>query len=429
MTSALERLTGDAQTFRDKIWATRVHRHQADPSGSGPDDGAGLTGLFTLEDADRLLTGSALRTPALRLVRDGTVQPESRFTRSDARLAGKPLSGLVDPRAALQAFDDGTTLVFQGVHRYHTPLTDLVGELELELGHPCQVNAYLTPPGAQGFAVHCDTHDVFVVQTHGTKQWQVFARSSDPPGEGAPGRTGPPDEHQEQSQTGEHRVPAEPDEVSMRPGLSLYLPTGTPHSARTEETTSLHVTIGINQLTWRGLLRRTIEPVLTAAPDEHLPAGWPDDPAGLRAGLATHLEALAAEVRQLDADAAVTRETERFLTTRSTRQRGGLRDLVTLAEMTEATRLRRRPGHPCTVQQPDVAAAGGTVPQQQSGRIDVLLGDRRLTVPAWLQEALQVVQQRAELTPANLPLDPQSRLVLCRRLVREGLLEVAEGTA
>ena len=32
-------------------------------------------------------------------------------------------------------------------------LTRLVAELELELGHPCQANAYLTPPGSQGFAV------------------------------------------------------------------------------------------------------------------------------------------------------------------------------------------------------------------------------------------------------------------------------------
>ncbi len=32
---------------------------------------------------------------------------------------------------------------------------------------PLQINAYLTPPGSQGFATHYDTHDVFVLQVDG----------------------------------------------------------------------------------------------------------------------------------------------------------------------------------------------------------------------------------------------------------------------
>ena len=152
--------------------------------------------------------------------------PESSYTRA-ATLAGKPLTGLVDARKALALFDDGATIVFQGLHRYWPPLTRLVAELELELGHPCQANAYLTPPGAQGFAVHSDSHDVFVFQTAGAKQWEVH-------------------------------TPDGVEDLTLEPGLSVYLPTGTPHAARAQDTVSLHVTLGINQLTWRGLVRRSI---------------------------------------------------------------------------------------------------------------------------------------------------------------------------
>ncbi len=151
--------------------------------------------------------------------------PESAYTRN-ATLAGKQLTGLVDPRKALALFDDGATIVFQGLHRYWPPLTRLIAELELELGHPCQANAYLTPPGSQGFAVHTDSHDVFVFQTAGSKQWEVH-------------------------------TPEGVEDVRLEPGLSMYLPTGTPHAARAQDTVSLHVTLGINQLTWRGLVRRT----------------------------------------------------------------------------------------------------------------------------------------------------------------------------
>ena len=73
MRSALDLLTGDAQTFREKVWASRVHHHRVDPDE--------LAAYLSLEDADRLLTATAIRTPSVRLVRDGSVLPEKDYTR------------------------------------------------------------------------------------------------------------------------------------------------------------------------------------------------------------------------------------------------------------------------------------------------------------------------------------------------------------
>ena len=350
-----------------------MHLHRTDPED--------LVGLLSLDDVDRLLTESAIRAPAVRVAQDGQVLASSRFTRA-ATLAGQPLTGLVDARKVLALFDGGATVVLQGLHRYWPPLTALVADLEVELGHPCQANAYLTPPGAQGFAVHSDSHDVFVFQTHGTKLWEVH---------GADG----------------------PEEVLLEPGLSLYLPTGTPHAARAQDGPSLHVTLGINQLTWRGLVRRTVARLVDEVPDEHLPAGYVEDPGVLVDDLAGRLAALADAVRDLDPRRAVDAERERFLTTRPTRQRGGLADVLAVRDLDDGTLLRRRVGRPCVL-----VDAGD--------RLRVLLGDRVLDVPARLRPALEEVRARAELRPADLDgvLDASSRLVLCRRLVREGLLEV-----
>ncbi|MEP9382245.1 JmjC domain-containing protein [Nocardioides cheoyonin] len=334
--------------------------------------------MLSLEDADALLTSTAIRTPSIRLAKDGAVLGESTYTRH-ATLAGKTLTGLVDGRKALAAFREGATVVFQGLHRYHPPLTRLVAELELELGHPCQANAYLTPPGSQGFAVHSDSHDVFVFQTAGAKQWEVHSGDT-------------------------------VEAITMEPGLSLYLPTGTPHAARAQETVSLHVTIGINQLTWRGLVRRTVEGLLPA--EEHLPAGYLDDPAVLGDGLAARLRELADRLTATDTGAAATAEVRRFLTSRQPRLPGGLLDQLAERELGDETLLRRRPGHPCVV-------------VDHGERLEVLLGDRALDTPGYLRQAFAEVRARSELRPADLPLDPESRVVLCRRLVREGLLEVA----
>ena len=350
-----------------------MHLHRADPDE--------LVGLLSLDDADHLLTSTAIRTPSIRLAKDGNVLPESAYARG-ATLAGRSLTGLVDARKALALFDDGATIVFQGLHRYWPPLTRLIAELELELGHPCQANAYLTPPGSQGFAVHSDSHDVFVFQTAGSKLWEVHGSDG-------------------------------PEDVLLEPGLSMYLPTGTPHAARAQETVSLHVTLGINQLTWRGLVERSVQPVLAAVPDEHLPAGYLDDPSALARALAHRLETLAAEVRRVDATTAVETEVRRFLTSRPPRLPGGLHDVLAGRDVADTTTLRRRPGHPCVL-------------LDRGEQVEVLLGDRAVTVPAWVRPALEEVRARRELTPADLSahLDPQSRLVLCRRLVREGLLEV-----
>ena len=351
-----------------------MHLHHTEPDA--------LVALLSLDDVDTLLTSSAIRTPSIRLARDGAVLPESSYTRG-ATLAGRPLSGLVDAGKALAAFDAGATVVLQGLHRYWRPLTDLVAQLELELGHPCQANAYLTPPGSQGFAVHSDSHDVFVFQTAGVKRWEVH-------------------------------TPDGVEDVLLEPGVSMYLPSGTAHAARAQDAVSLHVTIGINQLTWRGLVERSVREALAAVGDEHLPAGYLEEPDLLAEGLGRRLEELAARVREVDADAAARTEVRRFLTTRPPRLAGGLSDVLAVRELDDTTLLRRRPGHPCVLL-PDV-----------DGRLEVLLGDRSLHVPARLRPALEEVRARPVLTPADLAghLDPQSRLVLCRRLVREGLLEV-----
>jgi lysine-specific demethylase/histidyl-hydroxylase NO66 len=380
--NALDLLSGDAQSFIEEIWASHVHLHKADP--------ADLVGLLSFDDVDELLTSTAIRTPAVRLAQDGSVLPASRYTRSGATLAGQPLTGLVDARKVIDLFEGGATVVLQGLHRYWAPLTRLIADLELALGHPCQANAYLTPPGSQGFAVHTDSHDVFVFQTHGSKLWEVHPAPAD----------------------GDDRSGAQPREVLLEPGLSMYLPTGTPHAARAQDTVSLHVTIGINQLTWRTLLDRAVRQAMDGiAADAHLPAGYLDRPDRLAEGLGERLQALVGALSDVDAAGIADDQARAFLEGRSTSLRGGLVDRMHLSAVEADTALRRRPGKPCVLR-PD------------GDHLHLFLGDRRLTVPARITEAVERARTLEVFTPEDLGLDPQSALVLSRRLIREGLLEV-----
>jgi hypothetical protein len=114
----------------------------------------------------------------------------------------------------------------------------------------------------------------------------------------------------------------------------------------------------------------------------------------------------------VDSEAAARQEVRRFLTSRPPRLEGALVDGLALPAIDDDTLLRRRLGHPCVLVEKD------------QDRLEVLLGDRVLEVPARIRPALEEVRRRPELRPRDLPLDEQSRLVLARRLVREGLLRV-----
>ena len=118
-------------------------------------------------------------------------------------------AGVMDARAVFDEFAAGATMVFQSMHRFWAPLADYCRLLELALGHPVQANAYITPPGAQGFGAHKDEHDVFVLQTHGTKARRVYERHDLPPS----------------------RPPL--IDAPIASGDSLYIPEGFPHSAST----------------------------------------------------------------------------------------------------------------------------------------------------------------------------------------------------
>jgi hypothetical protein len=376
---ALQRATGDAGAFLREAWGRRaVFAKGADPGGYGD--------LLTFDDVDRILSTMSLRTPTFRLVKAGERIPESAYTRS-GRTGSRPVSGMADAPRIFERFRAGATIVLQGVHRYWEPVSVFVRELELELGHPCQVNAYITPPGAQGLALHSDPHDVFVLQAFGGKHWQVHAA----PGEPA----------------------RDPIQAVVSTGDAIYMPTGTPHAATTQETLSGHLTVGVHVSRWRDVLTDAWK-LVEADPsfDEPVPAGWHRSSSAFAAELRGRIEVAAAALAAIDADAVAERRAGRFLTTRAPLVRGVLAGQLAAGAIDDSTVVRRRPGSACEV-------------RRRGDRVRVLLGDRAIEMPGWLEPAIRRIGSAPSFAVADLAgdvADAESRAVLVRRLVREGLL-------
>lgn len=382
---ALTRCVGDVARFADQTWGRNVEVY-------GPAPG-GFRDLFSLDDVDLLMSEYGLRTPAFRLVKDGQPLPASGYTRS-ARIGWQPMTGLADPDRVFAAFDDGATIVLQGLQRYWPPLTRFCRDLEVELGHKCQVNAYVTPPGSQGFGEHSDTHDVFVLQTFGRKVWQIWPS---------------PDESQANGQG--------PREVKLEPGVAVYMPTGTRHAARTQQSISGHLTVGVHPTRWRDVLETALSRALDdPALDAALPVGFHREPETLTTQVSAHLDGLRTRLGSVHAGAVAGDVAGRFLTERPSLLRGGLVDRVRLRSLSDDGSVRRRPGAVCELR------------TDETGPLRLLLGDRELTVPRWVEPAVRDIIAREEFAVRDLAahLDPTSRLVLVRRLVREGLLEVVD---
>ncbi len=73
-------------------------------------------------------------------------------TRSASHRGTGRITDLVNADAVREAYAGGATLVLHSLHRIHPPLVRFCRDLAAELGHATQCNAYVTPPGSQGFA-------------------------------------------------------------------------------------------------------------------------------------------------------------------------------------------------------------------------------------------------------------------------------------
>jgi bifunctional lysine-specific demethylase and histidyl-hydroxylase NO66 len=365
----LARCVGDVDSFGRRHWGLApLHRR----GGGSYDD------LLTVDDVERLLATLA-RRPSFRLVRDGETLPVADYTKS-VRVGATTVDDAADLDRIAEHLRDGVTVVLQGLHHTWPPLSRFCEDLEAAISHPVQANAYLSPANAAGLGRHHDLHDVFALQCAGTKTWDV----------GGLGLT------------------------VLEPGDTLYLPSGTQHSATAQRTFSLHITIGVLKVTYRQVLRRVIDR-LDDLCDGPLPLGYARS-GGLDELVDTVRDLLADTQRSLgevDAADVVAREVARAERKPPRTMIGGaLRVVLDPTAVHDDVRLRRRSGLGLRVA-PD------------GGDLVVEFADRRLRMPGHTGAALEVILGQDEFLVAELAgLDRSSRSVLARRLVREGLLQI-----
>jgi ribosomal protein L16 Arg81 hydroxylase len=393
-----------ADVFADKHWGQLPLLTQGRPAEFFAD-------LFDADAVDALVSTHGLRTPFVRMAKNGDVVPGRRFTRSGG--AGATIADQIADDKVLDLLADGTTLVLQALHRTWPALVRFGSGLAAEIGHPVQINAYVTPPENQGFAAHYDNHDVFVLQIAGRKQWRIHEPVVDDP---------LPDQKWDQRRDAVAARAAEPALIDtvLTPGDALYLPRGYLHSASALGELTIHLTVGVHPLTRARVLQQL---VASAAHDPRLRGSLPmgvdlADPgvivpfvrevAEALAEFATGTaESLAPDVAKClgDALAADTRP----------EPVAPLRLGAAVASLTASTRLRARAGLRYRLTRDD-----------ESCRLAVL--DKTIRTAGATAAALEVVLDGRPFTVADLPdIDEPTALDLVRALMRDAVVVPADG--
>ena len=355
--------------------------------------------LLTVADLDTVLGTHAVRHPDISLVMGEAKIDPSEYTNDVGRI--RPLD-------VARRFDDGATIVFQQLHRRVPALARLCVALGQRFASRIQTNVYLTPPNAQGFAPHWDTHDVFVLQIAGQKHWTIYDTKVTLPLRGQrfePGST-PPGEVS--------------DTFDVEVGSVLYVPRGVMHAARSTRDASVHITLGITAFTWADFL---IESVAAAALDDeslrqNLPVSFAREecPAAEREQM--YRDKLSTVLTRFDPRGVWEHLKDEVLATNEPLFLDLLSQRLDSAPPALESRLHRRE---------DLVVRAGI-----DGEVCVIrFGSQQLRLPAAAWPAVEFAVRTREFRVDELPdcLDADGKLALATRLVREGILQRSAAAA
>jgi ribosomal protein L16 Arg81 hydroxylase len=236
----------DKNAFFDEVW-------QKKPKVLATGRAGYFESLFSKRAVERIIEFSQPQPPSVRLA-SSNERVEVPFSPN----------GRINMDQIRKLYLQGQTVILNSVENFDPAVALLTRAIETEMGARVQVNSYLTPPSAQGFSPHYDTHDVCVAQIQGEKLWKVYGGDCVCPlnemVDGDP-------KFRESMQP--------PEEIHLRSGDLLYLPRGWIHEAATLRTASLHLTFGVHQPLCKDLLLAALEILVNRHSElrETLPVG------------------------------------------------------------------------------------------------------------------------------------------------------------
>ena len=224
----------DERRFWDEHYGRKPLHVRHDPGLPG----SARTGLMSLDRLGEMLAEAARWTQdSIKLVINGRGVDPAHYMVSREFAGGdasRPDPALIDTLMGV-----GATLIIDGMEDQSGHLRRMCQTLGQRFGAKATVNLYASRQGVQGFASHCDPHEVFAVHCEGEKTWRIYEGAEDAPVEATLIRT---------ADYIERKKGKVAMEVTLRPGDLLYIPRGVYHDALASTERSLHLTFGVQPL-------------------------------------------------------------------------------------------------------------------------------------------------------------------------------------
>jgi len=309
--------------------------------------------------------------------------------------------GRIDLPRAYQLFDSGSTISLSQLHERIPELAALCRSVEQTFSNHFQTNIYLSPRNAQGFKTHYDSHDVLVLQVAGSKHWTLYDTLIELP------------LHGQGFERDKHIPGAATSELTLKAGDVFYCPRGLFHSARSTDDVSLHITLGLIGKTWADVMIEAISEACLASPAfrANLPVGYANPGFDARQAEAVFGSLVETFARHAKLAPILQRFSESFVTTRRPAMGGCLQELDDAPPISIETGIVARPHLLYLLREEDE-------------KLVILFGSTQITLPSFARDAVQFALSGEPFSVSDLPgpLDDAGKIVLARRLIKEGML-------
>jgi lysine-specific demethylase/histidyl-hydroxylase NO66 len=308
------------------------------------------------------------------------------------------------------AFEAGSTVRLNQLHQYWPPMLSYVRRLENEIGFIAGVSAYCAPAGGRGAGAHFDQHDTAIVQVAGSKRWRIGPGPMPLPLETVPLL---PFETREEMRR--YRIPpavipgpGELEEIILAPGDFLYLPRGYIHDVQAIDTFTVHLTFGIQQITWIDFIGALA--VAAGLRDPRLRRSIPvchhrARPETMQAAAEEALAAFAESASPSEAFGCIAGQFDR-----ASAADASFDPLEAVAGLTPETQM-------------ELAPAVSLAYEENSEEVALTAGATQLLGPPCYADAFRFIASSNSLAAHEIPgpLSPGEQLAIARRLVRERL--------
>jgi len=351
--------------------------------------------ILTIADIDALLSQQNLIPDGIKMMDKGLNIPSERWTRSDTLLNGT-IRTVVEPKKLFELFHNGHTVIINSAERSIPRLAAACQRMEQQLKFKVQSNIYITPPGSQGFALHYDPHDIFLMQIKGPKTWLIYDSGEELP-------------------ITYRSFKNEPKLVSkfdIHSGDFLYIPRGTPHEAYASESSTIHVNFSLKPVYGFHL----IEEIARIAADHEkffrqtIPHGFQSEE-DQKNYLNEFKEELSELIAKIKPEQLLEKQKNIFAKEQLLNFEGRLINSLQLENITSETIVSRLNGFT-------------TISEYIKNTWVIRFGEQKVKIPAFVEKDIFMQDEPFRINQIKGLITDQGRLEIVRRLIEAGFLKI-----